>query len=156
MTTSTASDSTFHTLDAESCFFALTLPRGLREEAAEMSWRQFCDTYAPTGRIRLGSWSAERCGLGQWTYETTFGVGDSIRRATATASGPMSALTGLLYDAGCAIEILGFHQQPFGDRTATLLLCEAGGRTGWAFGLGDDTTESALHAMISAANRLYG
>lgn len=144
--TSFASDSTFHA----------TLPRGLREQAAEMSWSEFTSTYAPSGRIRLGSWSAHRCGLGMWEFETTFGIGDTIRRATAIAAGPMSALTGLLHDAGCPIEILDFHQQLYADRTATFILCEAGGRVEWAFGLGDDTTESALHAMIAAANRLHG
>ncbi|SDI44749.1 hypothetical protein SAMN05444695_107201 [Rhodococcus triatomae] len=122
-----------------------------------MSWAEFTATYAPTGGpIRLGSWSARKCGLGQWEFRTTFGVGTSIRRAEAVAPGPMSALTALLHDSGCPIEILGFHQQQWDGRTATLVLCEAGGRSGWAFGLGEGTTESALRAMVAAANRLHG
>jgi hypothetical protein len=120
-----------------------------------MAWSVFEAAYAPsTGPFRLGSWSETKTGPGMWDFEATLGIGESIRKTGASAPGPVAAMTSMLYDAGCAMEILSFHQHEIGHRTATFLLCERDGIWRWAMGIGESPTESTLRAMISGANRL--
>ncbi len=78
-------------------------------------------------------------------------IGESICKTGASAPGPVAAMTSMLYDAGCAMEILSFHQHEIGHRTATFLLCESAGIRLWAMGIGESGTESTLRAMISGA-----
>ncbi|MFC0447090.1 2-isopropylmalate synthase [Rhodococcus jostii] len=132
-----------------------SLPRELRNESAGMTWSAFESTYAPSsGPFRLGSWSETKIGPGMWDFEATLGIGESICKTGASAPGPVAAMTSMLYGAGCAMEILSFHQREIGHRTATFLLCESDGIRLWAMGIGESHTESTLRAMISAANRL--
>ncbi|GCE40799.1 hypothetical protein Rhow_004442 [Rhodococcus wratislaviensis] len=132
-----------------------SLPSELRTEAAGMTWTAFVAVYAPcNGPFRLGSWSETKTGPGMWDFEATLGIGESICKTGASAPGPVSAMTSMLYDAGCAIEILSYHQHEIGHRTATFLLCESAGIRLWAMGIGESRTESTLRAMISGANRL--
>ncbi len=120
-----------------------------------MNWSSFENTYAPSnGTFRLGSWSETKTGPGTSDFEATLGIGESIRKVGANASGPVAAMTSMLYDVGCSIEILSFHQHEIGDRTATFLLCESAGTRLWAMGIDESHTESILRAMISGANRL--
>jgi hypothetical protein len=140
------------------------LPRGLREEAETMSADAFHTTYAPTsGPLRLGHWectdadcSATRLGPQARNYQATIAIGDQISTSTASASGPLSALTAMLYDRGIPVEMLKFHQVPAGDSTATFIRGTDGVRDEWAMGLSDDPTQSALRAVIACANRLAG
>jgi hypothetical protein len=144
--------------------FDAPLPRGLREEAETMSADAFHTTYAPTsGPLRLGHWectdadcSATRLGPQARNYQATIAIGDQIGTSTASASGPLSALTAMLYDRGIAVEMLKFHQVPAGDSTATFIRGTDGVRDEWAMGLSDDPTQSALRAVIACANRLAG
>jgi hypothetical protein len=143
-------------------FDGIPLPRGLREDADTMSWSTFTATYAPSaGPLRLGRWECadtERPAtrLGPRTFRATLEFGDHNETATATATGPVAALTAMLYDHGIAVEMLRFHQLRSEDTTATFIQGSDGCRAEWAMGCADDATQSALHAVIACANRLYG
>jgi hypothetical protein len=141
-------------------FDGTSLPRGLREDANRMSWSAFTATYAPSGGpLRLGHWEctdpATRRGPQPRTFRATLGLGDRIETATASATGPIAALTAMLYDHGMAVEMLRFHQLRSDDQTATFIQGTDGCRAEWAMGLSDDPTQSALSAVIACANRLY-
>jgi len=138
------------------------VPRGLREEADAMSFETFLDQYAPTtGPLRLGQWTctdaerpATRLGPQARNYQATLAVGDRISTSSAKASGPVAALTEMLYERGIAVEMTAFHQLPAGENTATFICGSDGGHSEWAMGLADDPTQSALRAVIACANRL--
>jgi hypothetical protein len=138
------------------------MPRGLREEADAMSFDTFLAEYAPTsGPVRLRNWScadgdrpATRLGPQARRYEATLAIGDRISTSAAAATGPVAALTAMLYDHGIAVEMTAFHQVRTGDRTATFIRGSDGAHAQWAMGLSGDATESALRAIIACANRL--
>ncbi|MFD4294590.1 alpha-isopropylmalate synthase regulatory domain-containing protein [Rhodococcus sp. NPDC058532] len=144
--------------DPFSARFGMPLPREMRADCSGMGWRTFLATYSPSnGPIRFGRWSVAPLGAGRCEFKATLGIGDAIHQATAEASGPVSALTAMLYDAGFQLEILSFHQLRIADdRTATFLLCEHDGRRHWAVGFGHDATASSVEAMIAGANLLHG
>jgi hypothetical protein len=143
-------------------FDGLPLPRGLREDADRMSWGTFIATYAPSaGPLRLGRWRCTDTGrpttrLGPRTFQATLALGDRIETATATASGPVAALTAMLHEHGVAVEMLRFHQLQSDDTTATFIHGTDGCRAEWAMGCSQDPIESALSAVVACANRLYG
>lgn len=138
------------------------VPRGLRKEADAMSYHDFLDEYSPTsGPLRLGNWActdaarpATRWGPQARNYEATLAVGDSISTSSATACGPVAALTAMLHDRGIAVETTAFHQLPHGEGTATFIQGSDGSRSRWAMGISADPTQSALRAVINCANRL--
>ena len=138
------------------------MPRGLRQEADTMSFEAFHDEYAATsGPLRLGNWectdaarSSTRLGPQARNYQATLAVGDRISTSSAAASGPVAALTAMLYDRGIAVEMTAFHQVPAGEHTATFVRGCDGARSQWAMGWSDDPTQSALRAVIACANRL--
>src|ERR1700722_18451375 len=133
-------------------FDGIPLPRGLREDADTMSWSTFTATYAPSaGPLRPGRWECA-----DTERPATRGFGDHIETATATATGPVAALTAMLYDHGIAVEMLRFHQLRSEDTTATFIQGSDGCRAEGAMGCADDAIQSALHAVIACANRLYG
>jgi hypothetical protein len=144
-------------------FDGIPLPRGLREDADTMSWSTFTATYAPSaGPLRLGHWEctdaerpATRWGPQPQTFRATLALGDRIEDATATATGPVAALTAMLYEHGVAVEMLRFHQLRSDDTTATFIQGSDGCRAEWAMGCSEDPTQSALSAVIACANRLY-
>jgi hypothetical protein len=144
-------------------FDRLPLPRGLREDADTMSWSTFTATYAASaGPLRLGHWEctdaerpATRWGPQPQTFRATLALGDRIENATATATGPVAALTAMLYEHGVAVEMLRFHQLRSDDTTATFIQGSDGCRAEWAMGCSEDPTQSALSAVIACANRLY-
>ncbi|HJT92125.1 MAG TPA: homocitrate synthase [Mycobacterium sp.] len=138
------------------------MPCGLRKEADAMSWEAFLAEYAPSsGPLRMGNWTctdanrpASRLGPQARNYQATLAVGDSISTSAAAASGPVAALTAMLYDRGIALEMVAFHQVPAGENTATFVRGSDGAHAEWAMGLSDDPTQSALRAVIACANRL--
>ncbi len=123
-----------------------------------MNWDAFRATYAPvSGPLRLGQWTCTdgKCaGPQPRRYQATLAVGDLISTATATATGPVAALTEMLYERGIALEMTSFHQVPAGADTATFIRGSDGIRDEWAMGLDADATQSALRAVIACANRL--
>jgi hypothetical protein len=142
-------------------FDGIALPRGLREDADTMSWSTFTATYAPSaGPLRLGQWHCADTNrpatrLGPRTFQATLALGDRIESATATANGPIAALTAMLHERGVAVEMLRFHQLQSDDTTATFIQGTDGCRAEWAMGCAQDPTQSALSAVIACANRLY-
>ncbi|MGH3970895.1 MAG: homocitrate synthase [Mycobacterium sp.] len=144
-------------------FAGTVLPGGIREDAETMSWNTFSATYAPsTGPVRLGHWEctdgrpATRLGAQTSTFRATLGFGDRIETVTAAATGPVAALTAMLYERGIAVETLRFHQLRADDDIATFIQGSDGARAEWAMGLAENPTQSALRAVIACANRLYG
>src|SRR5258705_13731233 len=137
-------------------------PPGLTQEADTMSFEAFHDEYASSsGPLRLGNWectdtarSSTRLGPQARNYQATLAVGDRISPTSAAASGPVAALTAMLYDRGIAVEMTAFHQVPAGEHTATFVRGCDGTRSQWAMGWADDPTQSALRAVIACANRL--
>lgn len=127
-----------------------------------MSWDEFVAHYASTaGPVRLGNWEctdaqrpASRLGPQARNYRATIAIGDRITTATAAASGPVAALTAMLYEHGIAVETLRFHQLRSGGQTATFVKGSDGTRQAWAMGSDTDATQSALRAVIACANRL--
>jgi hypothetical protein len=127
-----------------------------------MSWEAFLAEYAPSsGPLRLGHWActdaqrpATRLGPQARNYEATLAIGDSISTSSAAASGPIAALTAMLFDRGIALEMTAFHQVPAGEHTATFIRGSDGAHSEWAMGLAHDPTQSALRAVIACANRL--
>jgi hypothetical protein len=126
-----------------------------------MTWKTFTATYAPnTGPLRLGQWECtdHECAatrFGARNFRATLALGDRIETATATATGPVAALTAMLHDRGLAVEMLRFHQLTSDDTTATFIHGSDGCRAEWAMGCSTDSTQSALAAVIACANRLY-
>lgn len=127
-----------------------------------MDWNLFRSTYAPTtGPLRLGQWTctdderpATRLGPQPRHYRAILAIGDRISVASAAASGPVAALTEMLYANGIPVEMIAFHQLPAGGETATFIRGSDGAHAEWAMGLGEDATQSALSAVIACANRL--
>jgi hypothetical protein len=142
--------------------FGGALPRGLREQAEAMSWESFVATYDQTaGPLRLGHWActdderpAGRLGPQARNFRAMIAVGDRISSSTASASGPIAALTAMLHDRGIKVETLKFHQMRCGGDTATFICGTNGTRAEWAMGRSEDPTQSALRAVIACANRL--
>jgi hypothetical protein len=142
--------------------FGAALPRGLREEAAALSWEDFVATYGHTaGPLRLGHWActdaerpAGRLGPQARNFRAMIAVGDHIGASTAAAGGPIAALTAMLHERGITVETLRFHQMRCGDATATFIRGGNGIRAEWAMGWSEDPTQSALRAVIACANRL--
>jgi hypothetical protein len=135
--------------------FSGMIPAELRAPAAALSRREFLDSYCPDGGpVRLGAWSQQSGPRGTHQFDATIGIGARTRTVHVDAVGPIAALSGALHDAGFGIEILSFHQQRTGDGAVTFLHCEHDSRRHWAMAIADDDTESALHALIAAANLL--
>jgi hypothetical protein len=139
--------------------FGTPLPRGIREEASDMTWDAVVAEYGHTaGPLRLGHWectdTTRRLGPQARTYQATIAVGDRIGTSRAAASGPVAALTAMLYDRGIALEILKFHQLQSGENTVTFVRGTDGLHAEWALGWSDDPTQSALRAVVACANRL--
>ena len=94
-----------------------------------MSWDSFHSTYAITsGPVRLGQWvctdherPATTLGPQPRNYRATLAIGDRISTASAAASGPVAALTEMLYEHGVAVEMTSFHQLPTGGEIATFI-----------------------------------
>ena len=62
---------------------------------------------APTRSAPRPDWVRRR-----GNYQATLAIGDRISTASAAASGPVAALTAMLYEHGIAVEMTAFHQLP--------------------------------------------
>ena len=141
--------------------FDRPVPRDLREHAEAMCHDTFVDHYGHQGGpIRLGSWGAAgdddlRRGItAPRRYRASIAVGDRIGTSTAAAGGAVAALTAMLHGRGIRVETLNFHQVCAGGDTATFVRGTDGVRTEWAMGWAQNSTESALRAVVACANRL--
>lgn len=135
--------------------FATPLPPALRAEAADMDWSTFTDTYAPTsGPIRLGTWNTSGAPHDLVHCQATIDTGDAIAPISATATGAIAGLSDMLYQLHLGVEIISLHQYSHAGGVTTFLLCERDGRRSWSMGSGACGEQSALGALIAAANRL--
>ena len=138
-------------------FFDAPLPRGLRDLASEMSWDDVADTFGSSaGPLHLDRWErADRThGRHAHTYQATLAIGERTITSSATASGPLGALTAMLHEHGIAVEMLNFHQLRAGGQTATFIRGTDGSDTEWAIGWSECPNQSALRAVVACANRL--
>ncbi|GGC62086.1 2-isopropylmalate synthase [Hoyosella rhizosphaerae] len=135
--------------------YGAALPAGLRDEAARLSWDMFDQIYSPrAGKFRLENWQIHNLGSAKIAFEATIRTSGSSNTYTAMSSGPIGALTGMLYKLGCNLEIRELHQRPVDDRTATFVLGECDEHQAWGVAFSADPVESSLRAVIAAANRL--
>lgn len=139
--------------------FGVALPRALREQAGAISWERFVATYGHTaGPVRLRNWVCtdpdRRLGPQARNFRVMIAVGDRISTSTAAGGGPIAALSAMLHERGIPVEILSFHQVRSGGDSATFVCGSNGARTEWAMGWSQDSTQSALQAVIACANRL--
>lgn len=127
-----------------------------------MSWGRFASVHARTaGPVRLGHWScvdperpAARMGPQARNFRAVIAVGDRIGTSTASAGGAVAALTAMLHGRGIRLEILNFHQMCASGEVATFVRGTNCARTEWAMGWAQDSTGSALGAVIACVNRL--
>ena len=147
-------------------WFGAQLPSGLRAQGTQLSWDHFVAVYGRSpGRLRLNQWACldaerpagRRAPQGN-TYRATITVGDRVVTCTAAASGPVGALTTMLYEQGIAVEMVRFHQYggQYGgaDHTATFVYGSDGRCGSWAIGMSPDRALSAVEAVVICANRL--
>lgn len=130
--------------------FGRNLPKGLAEEAAGMQWRTFMATYAPAASVRVQIHSEQRLpGFHNAYHATVSGVEHTI-----IASGPVSACTHLLADAGRRVEILKFHQCEIFEATVTFIYACHNNTKKWAVGFGGSNAQSVAAALSAAGERL--
>jgi hypothetical protein len=142
--------------------FTVRLPTGWRDETAGMSPDEVFSRYGRTaGPLRLGHWQctdaarpAARLGPRPRNFRAVIAVGDRIATSSASAGGPVAALTEMLHERGVFVELLSFHQLHSGRYTATFIHGSDGAHAEWAMGWSADPTRSALRAVIACANRL--
>ena len=132
--------------------FGLQLPPGLREEARGMDWRTFTATYSPAATVGIRHLESTRLRMGKFRFEADI----NGEHRSILATGPVSACTHLLADAGRRVEILSFHQFDLFQATVTFIHTVNEGRTAWAMGFGPTRDLSAAAALSSAGQRLHG
>lgn len=140
------------------------LPRGLRDEAAGMSWPLFTATYAPAADIRVTGLEATRGRGGKQHYtaeltHTSKTTQPVTEMREITAMGPASAVSHLLADSGRHVEILSFHQAELFEATVTFVKVahqHNENRRSWAIGFGPTPESSIASALASGAQRIYG
>lgn len=119
-----------------------------------MTTAHFDTTYAPTGAISLESFTFERTRSDMVRCTADIRVSARNVSLEATASGVIGAMTSMLYDIDAGVEIVSLSQEIDADEATTYLLCDAGGRRCWSYGIGGTADESAVAALISGANQL--
>ncbi|MGX7695304.1 hypothetical protein [Gordonia polyisoprenivorans] len=119
-----------------------------------MTWQEFTEVYADTGTIRLGSLSITPAPADMIECRATMAFADRIMSMSATATGPVGAMTSILHDLGAPVSIVSLHQRPTDRGFAAFLLCERDDRQCWAYGDGATGDEANVNALIAGANRL--
>lgn len=130
------------------------LPRQLASATAELSWDQFLTEYSPTGPVRLGRLAQAMDRPAE--FHATISVGDRIQTHRVAAHGPIAAVTSALYAIGIPVEVLSFHQRACRGEVATFVRFDNDGRDSWAFAVATEGDDSAVRALIAAANRIAG
>lgn len=133
---------------------AHSLPNWFPTEAALMNDAGFAAAYAPAGRYRLHQLSVEAGADDLVTCRAMISDAGHELDLQARATGPIGAMTEILYDLNAGVEIVSLHQQREGDGIATYLLCERDGRRCWAFGRATTGDEATARALVAGANQL--
>lgn len=129
------------------------LPRGVRADAAALTWDAFLETYAPGSGTRLGSWHATPARNDLTEYHATIATGDRIWSMRESATGPLSAVTAMLHATGVCVEITGLHQQRLGTQTVMLVEIDRDGRRAWGLGIDDAADRAGVVALLHALDR---
>lgn len=140
------------------------LPRGLREEAAGMSWSLFTAVYCPAAKVRVSRLDCEKLRAGKFRYtgEITEVFKTQAPQTSTTeveTTGAISALSHLLAEHGRYVEIRAFRQKRIFEATVTFVEVahqNAHHRTAWAVGFGPTPDASAAAALSSGAHRIHG
>ncbi|MGB3698477.1 MAG: hypothetical protein WBA05_13680 [Gordonia sp. (in: high G+C Gram-positive bacteria)] len=118
-----------------------------------MSTLDFDRTYAPDGDITLQTLSMELDRADTVTCRARITRGRRSHDLAATATGPIGAMTEILYALGVGVEIVSLSQERDGDETVVYLLCERDARRVRSYGRGRTGDEAAVNALIAGANR---
>ncbi|MHA2789886.1 acetyl-CoA acetyltransferase [Corynebacterium sp. S7] len=140
------------------------LPKELREESAGMNWHLFAATYAPNATLQISYTGSKNMDLLTSIYSAEITEHSKTEpphtfNREIKASGPASAFSHMLADAGRHIEILKFHQIELFEATVTIIKAAHQvdeERTAWAIGFGATSEASIAHALSSGAQRIYG
>ncbi|WP_026917604.1 hypothetical protein [Gordonia shandongensis] len=119
-----------------------------------MSTQRFDDTFAPHGMLALRDLSIEAAPGDTVVCRARFSAGPRDFDLSATASGPIGAMSEMLYGMGAGVEIVSLSQQDDDGQVTTYLLCERDSRRCWSYGRARRGDESAVHALIAGANQL--
>ncbi|NNG98116.1 hypothetical protein [Gordonia araii] len=119
-----------------------------------MSTEELAERFAPSGSIRLNSWSAAPADGDRLDCRATIAVEGHDHSVQARATGQLGALTSMLYDLGAGVEIRRLHQRRDGDEYVTILLCGNDYDERWAVGSGANGDEANRNALIAGANLL--
>lgn len=140
------------------------LPRGLREEAAGMSWALFSAVYCPSPKIRVSHLESEKLRGGTFRFtgeitEVSKTRAPQSHTLEVEATGAVSALTHMLAANGRYVEILTFRQKQIFEATVTFVEVAHQNnhrRTAWAVGFGPTAESSTAAALTSGAYRIHG
>ena len=124
-----------------------------------MTWQEFTDHFGGTtasgdDTIRLGAWSMTPAPSDMVECRATVAYADRIMSLSATATGPIGAMTSMLYDMGAGVSIVTLHQRQTEAGYAAFLLCERDNRQCWAYGDGSTGDEANVNALVAGANQL--
>lgn len=165
-TTSTTANQHSTSADPLTARFGINhrLPKGLREEAAGMSWPLFTATYCPTPELKVSALDVETQRSGKLTVSAELTHSSKTQpprtfRHEITATGAISACTHLLAEHGRYVEILTFRQHRIFEATVTFVEVahqHNHRRTAWAVGFGPTADLSAAHALAAGAQRIHG
>jgi hypothetical protein len=133
--------------------YRISMPLGLRSENLCAAWDDFYSEYHPSGHTTLTDWQSRPAEGGMELYSAQIVIDSCRYNFTVPAFGPLSALTSMLFDAGIGIEILEFHQSQLGNNFATFMRCASDGYALWSIAMREGSDESAVEALIAAANR---
>lgn len=122
--------------------------------ATGMTARELADHFAPSGTIKLGSWSVTSTRHDLVECRATFAFDDRITSLSAVAAGPVGAMTSMLHEIGAPISIFRSHQRVHNGQITAYMLCERDERQVWALGEGATCDEANVNALIAGANRL--
>ncbi|NDK89175.1 hypothetical protein GYA93_06200 [Gordonia desulfuricans] len=119
-----------------------------------MTWQEFDDSFGGTGAIRLGSWSLNPAPADMIECRATIAYADRIMSMSATATGPVGAMTSILHEMGAPVQVVSVHQRQTDDGITAFMLCEHNHRQCWVYGDGATADEANVNALVAGANRL--
>lgn len=124
-----------------------------------MSWDQFTRATLPkadtaTDIVRLGTWTITPHQQDLVECRATVSYANRSMSLSATASGPVGAMTSILYEIGAPMQIMRSHQRNQDGRITARLLCESNYRQFWASGGGATCDEANVNALVAGANEL--
>ncbi|MFT4125199.1 MAG: hypothetical protein QM662_03100 [Gordonia sp. (in: high G+C Gram-positive bacteria)] len=119
-----------------------------------MTGHEFDTAFGGTGIIKLGAWTVSPAPADMVACQATLAFDDRIVSLSATATGPVGAMTSILHDVGAPVQIISLRQRETDDGITAFLLCERDNRQVWVYGNGTTSDEANVNALVAGANRL--